>query len=131
MLAYSAPSGLRATALALVLAPTFAAPRTAGAQEPDRHSIGTFSIGRTEITILAFAAFANATGLVTEAEQAGGGFEWAGGWTRRTGWTFRTPYGTPPASEDEPAVHVTSAEASAYCAWAGGRLPSAAEWRQV
>ena len=61
MLAYSAPSRLRATALALVLALTFAAPRTAGAQEPDRHSIGTFSIGRTEVTIRAFAAFTKAT----------------------------------------------------------------------
>ncbi len=98
MLAYSAPSRLRATALALVLALTVAAPRTAGAQQPDRHSIGTFSIARTEVTIRAFAAFTKATGLVTEAEQAGGGFDWAGGWTRRTGWTFRTPYGTPPSS---------------------------------
>src|SRR5919112_2522175 len=35
------------------------------------------------------------------------------------------------ARDDEPAVHVTWAEASAYCTWAGGRLPSAAEWRQA
>jgi Sulfatase-modifying factor enzyme 1 len=104
MVAASAPPGLRAPALAVALALTFATPRTAGAQQPDRQSIGTFSIDRTEVTIRAFAAFANATGLVTEAERAGGGFEWAGGWTRRPGWTFRTPYGTPPATDDEPAV---------------------------
>src|SRR5215213_6891759 len=127
MLADSAASGLRAAALAVVLALTLATPRTAGAQQSDRQSIGTFSVDRAEVTIRAFAAFANATGLVTEAERAGGGFEWAGGWTRRPGWTFRTPYGAPPASNDEPAVHVTRAEASAYCTWAGGRLPSAAE----
>jgi len=131
MVADSAASGLRAAALAVVLALTFATLRTADAQQPDRQSIGTFSIDRTEVTIRAFAAFANATGLVTEAERAGGGFEWAGGWTRRPGWTFRTPYGAPPARDDEPAVHVTWAEASAYCTWAGGRLPSAAEWRQA
>jgi formylglycine-generating enzyme required for sulfatase activity len=55
----------------MVLALTFATPRTAGAQQPDRQSIGTFSIDRAEVTIHAFAAFATATGLVTEAERAG------------------------------------------------------------
>src|SRR3954454_20095604 len=97
MVADSALPGLRAPALAVALALTFATPRTAGAQQPDRQSMGTFSIDRTEVTIRAFTAFANATGLVTEAERAGGGFEWAGGWTRRPGWTFRTPYGAPPS----------------------------------
>src|SRR5215210_6522290 len=131
MLADSAPHGLRAATLAVALALTFSTPRTVGAQKLDRQSIGTFSVYRAEVTIRAFAAFANATGLVTEAERAGGGFEWAGNWTRRPGWTFRTPYGTPPARDDEPAVHVTWAEASAYCTWVGVRLPSAAEWRQA
>ncbi len=101
------------------------------AQQPERVRIGAFRIDRTEVPIRAFASFAAATGLVTEAERVGGGYEWVQGWTRRPGWTFRTPYGTPPETEDEPAVHVTWAEASAYCAWAGGRLPSAAEWRQA
>src|SRR3954467_722945 len=55
----------------MVLALTFATPRTAGAQQSDRQSIGTFSIDRAEVTIHAFAAFATATGLVTEAERAG------------------------------------------------------------
>jgi hypothetical protein len=47
MVADSAASGLRAAALAVVLALTFATLRTADAQQPDRQSIGTFSIDRT------------------------------------------------------------------------------------
>ena len=39
------------------------------------------------------------------------------------------PSGSPPDTDQLPAVHLTHAEAQAYCQWAGGRLPTAAEWR--
>lgn len=93
--------------------------------------LGGLSVDRTEVTIGQFLRYVQATGLVTQAEKDGGGFEYLGGWQRRAGWTWQRPDGVTPASTDLPAVHVTHAEAAAYCRWAGGRLPTAAEWRQA
>jgi formylglycine-generating enzyme required for sulfatase activity len=86
-----------------------------------------FSIDRTEVTVGAFANFAFHAGLKTDAERAGGGFEWGAGWERRAGWTYRTPYGAA-ADPTEPAVHVSWYEAMEFCATAGGRLPTQDEW---
>jgi formylglycine-generating enzyme len=111
-------------ALALGLAsPAFA-------QTPDRVEIGSFAIDRTEVRIGAFRAFAEATALETAAERDGGGYEFTSGWTQRPGWTWAAPYGEPGA-EDEPAVHVSWDEAQAFCAAAGGRLPTYEEWRSA
>jgi formylglycine-generating enzyme required for sulfatase activity len=93
-----------------------------------RVDLGRFSIDRTEVTIARFAEHVRGTGVVTRAEREGGGFEYVGGWQRRPGWTWRTPEGRPPETPDLPAVHLTHAEAEAFCRWAGGRLPTANEW---
>ena len=93
----------------------------------ERVDLGDFSIDRTEVTVDAFRRFADRTGLMTEAEREGGGFEWGAGWERRPGWTYHAPQGAK-ANENEPAVHVTWAEAQAFCAYAGGRLPTQDEW---
>ena len=90
--------------------------------------LGGLAVDRTEVTIGQFERHVRATGVVTRAEQEGGGFEYVAGWQRRPGWHWRQPEGKP-APADWPAVHLTHAEASAYCHWAGGRLPSASEWR--
>lgn len=100
------------------------------AQTGERVSVDGFAIDRTEVTVGQFRAYAKARGVVTTAETEGGGFEYAGGWTRRRGWTWATPYGRP-AEDAEPVTHVTWPEASAYCAHAGGRLPNRVEWSKA
>ncbi|MFN4015222.1 MAG: formylglycine-generating enzyme family protein [Reyranella sp.] len=115
-----------AASLAAVMAGAVPAP----AQPPESARIGDFRIDATEVTIGQFRAFARATSLTTAAEREGGGFEYTGGWTRREGWTYERPQGQP-GQDSEPAVHVTWAEADAFCRHAGGRLPTFAEWRSA
>ena len=103
-------------------------PLCALAQVGERVALPGFAIDRTEVTIGQFERYVQATGTVTRAEREGGGFEYVAGWERRPGWTWRRPDGVP-TSADMPAVHLDFSEAQAYCRWAGGRLPTAAEWR--
>lgn len=93
----------------------------------DKVLIDGFSIDRTEVTVGAFKKYAEASGLKTQAELAGGGYEWGFGWERRSGWTYKEPQGQL-ASDDEPVVHVTWDEANDYCKHLGGKLPSKREW---
>src|SRR5688572_3130873 len=97
-------------------------PRPLLAQVGERVELGTFAIDRTEVTIGQFRAFAAQHRLETQAEKAGGGFEFANGWTRRSGWTWSSPFGEK-GDDGEPAVHVSWSEARDYCAFVGGRLP--------
>lgn len=113
-----------AAALSLAGLPATAQPNPAGI---DWVAVGGFEIARTETTVGQFRRFAQATGTVTAAEQAGGGQTYEAGWTAKPDWTWAAPFGRP-AADDEPAVHLTQPEAEAFCRWAGGRLPSDAEW---
>lgn len=89
-----------------------------------------FSIARTETTIGQFRRFVQASGLQTRAERLGGGSVFEAGWTQKPGWIWSHPYGRgyQPA-DDEPVAHVTYDEAQSFCRWAGGRLPTDAQWR--
>ena len=98
------------------------------AQVGDKVALPNFAIDRTEVTIGQFERYARATGTITRAEKEGGGFEFGAGWERRPGWSWRKPDGQT-TSADIPAVHLDFAEAQAYCRWAGGRLPTGAEWQ--
>lgn len=107
---------------------------TVGWAQPERVRIGQgpdhFWIDRTEVSVGDYAAQAARHGWVTAAEREGGGFEFSGGWQRRSGWTYKTPFGES-ARTDEPAVHLSWFEASAYCQAVGGNLPNRAQWERA
>jgi formylglycine-generating enzyme required for sulfatase activity len=117
---------LRLGALAL-LGSMATPPAAADAAAIDWQPVGGFEIARTETTVGQFRRFAQATGLASRAERAGGGEVYEAGWTKKPGWSWRAPFGRP-AQDGEPAVHLAFDEAQAFCRWAGGRLPNDAEW---
>jgi formylglycine-generating enzyme required for sulfatase activity len=96
----------------------------------DRVTFPGFALDRTEVTVDRFRDHLARAGTTTAAERAGGGHEYAGGWQRRSGWVWHAPQGVP-AAPAEPVAHVTWEEARTFCAAAGGRLPTLAEWRQA
>ncbi len=121
-------------------------------------SVGAFWIDRTEVTNAAFRAFVEATGYVTVAERGldaatyphlpeelrqpgsmvfampthvAGQADVTQWWSFVPGANWRQPTG-PGSSidgrDDHPVVQVAAADAEAFAAWRGGRLPTEAEW---
>jgi Sulfatase-modifying factor enzyme 1 len=77
--------------------------------------IGPVAVDGYEVSNAEFARFCRETGYVP-----------AIGHRFLAHWLDGSPV---PGTEDEPAVHVDLADARAYAAWRGGRLPTAAEWQ--
>lgn len=131
---------------------------TRDAEPIHRVAIDGFWMDATEVTNEAFGAFVAATGYVTIAERRPDPGEFPGApadllvpgsaiftrpegpvdlrnalhwWRYQPGASWRHPEG--PGSDIKgrgrhPVVHIAFADAEAYAAWAGARLPTEAEW---
>ncbi len=114
-----------------------------------RVAVAPFEVGATTVTVAQFAAFVEATGYRTSAQEFGWSYVFhrhltaqarrhAQGYSAEAAWWIGVagadwqhpegPGSTVRQRADHPVVHVSWDDAQAFCSWSQTRLPSEAEW---
>jgi iron(II)-dependent oxidoreductase len=101
-------------------------------------TLSAYSIGKYEVTRGEYRQFMNAGGYTNSAYWSTDGWSWKVSsnrtepryWAARQNW-----YESPPQpftqTDNHPVVGMTYYEAEAFCNWAGGHLPTEAQWEKA
>jgi formylglycine-generating enzyme required for sulfatase activity len=101
-------------------------------------TLSSYRIGKYEVTRGDYKKFMNAGGYSNPAYSvywSTDGWSWKGSKTEPLFWTESQYWGSPPGwfdqSDNHPVVGVSYYEAEAFCNWAGGHLPTEAQWEKA
>lgn len=105
--------------------------------ELPQHSVylAAYSIGKYEVTRGEYRAFMNAGGYSNSAYWSTDGWSWktSNNRTQPYYWDANQSWGTGTFTQTDsyPVVGVSYYEAEAFCNWAGGHLPTEAQWEKA
>lgn len=106
-----------------------------GSDEHPQHSVylSGYYIGKYEVTRGEYRAFMTAGGYSNSSYWSSAGWTWKGSRTQPGFWAVLQNWGTGSFTQTDsyPVVGVSYYEAEAFCNWAGGRLPTEAQWEKA